>query len=103
MRQQDSKVVFAILKSTSVEIFPFFNKKFNMFWILAIWSALLSDVISISTYILVSVNDFILVVAHNRYWAVDTVYARDNGGNYSFIIENQNKVIQKKISFQILF
>jgi hypothetical protein len=27
------------------------------------------------------------MVAHNRYWAPDTVYAQQNGGNYSFAVE----------------
>ena len=30
------------------------------------------------------------VVGHNRYWAVDTDYARQNGGDYDFILEPLN-------------
>ncbi|CAH1277104.1 Hypp9481 [Branchiostoma lanceolatum] len=30
------------------------------------------------------------IVAHNRYWAKDTTYAKQNGGNYSFIVEKQS-------------
>ena len=26
------------------------------------------------------------LVAHNRYWASDNIYAEQNGGNYSFIL-----------------
>ena len=29
------------------------------------------------------------VVAHNRYWATDTVYSRENGGQFTFITEKQ--------------
>ena len=31
------------------------------------------------------------VVAHNRFWATDTVYSREAGGNYQFIIEEETK------------
>ena len=31
------------------------------------------------------------VVAHNRYWATDTVYSNSNGGEYNFIIEEDTK------------
>ena len=31
------------------------------------------------------------VVAHNRYWATDNVYATQNGGSYNFIVENDTK------------
>ena len=31
------------------------------------------------------------VVAHNRYWATDNVYAIQNGGSYNFIVENDTK------------
>ena len=31
------------------------------------------------------------VVAHNRYWATDNVYATQNGGSYNFIVENGTK------------
>ena len=31
------------------------------------------------------------VVAHNRYWATDNVYAEENGGLYHFVIENDTK------------
>ena len=31
------------------------------------------------------------VVAHNRYWSTDNVYASQNGGIYHFIIENDTK------------
>ena len=31
------------------------------------------------------------VVAHNRYWATDNVYATENGGSYHFVIENDTK------------
>ena len=27
------------------------------------------------------------VVGHNRYWASDTTYAKQNGGDYSFVVE----------------
>jgi len=30
------------------------------------------------------------IVAHNRYWAPDTVYAKQNGGDYDFVIEDHN-------------
>ena len=33
----------------------------------------------------------LMVVAHNRYWATDNVYAMENGGLYNFVIENENK------------
>ena len=29
------------------------------------------------------------VVAHNRYWATDTVYSRENGGQFTFVTEKQ--------------
>ena len=32
------------------------------------------------------------MVAHNRYWATDNVYAKQNGGAYDFIVEEENKV-----------
>ena len=32
------------------------------------------------------------VVAHNRYWGIDNIYAKENNGNYTFIIEQENKV-----------
>ena len=32
-----------------------------------------------------------MVVAHNRYWATDNVYATENGGLYNFVIENDTK------------
>eukprot|EP00494_Astrolonche_serrata_P003560 UN03567 len=28
------------------------------------------------------------IMAHNRYWSSDTVYAKQNGGAYDFIIED---------------
>jgi hypothetical protein len=31
------------------------------------------------------------VVAHNRYWATDNVYASANGGPYAFVLEEANK------------
>ena len=31
------------------------------------------------------------VIGHNRYWAIDTVYSEDNGGQYQFVIEKENK------------
>ena len=31
-------------------------------------------------------------MAHNRYWATDNVYAKQNGGAYDFIVEEENKV-----------
>ena len=30
------------------------------------------------------------VIAHNRWWCNETVYASRNGGNYSFLIDDQN-------------
>ena len=29
------------------------------------------------------------VVAHNRYWATDTVYSRENGGQFTFVTEKE--------------
>merc|ERR1712150_90169 len=31
------------------------------------------------------------IVAHNRYWSPETVYAKENGGQYNFIIEPKNQ------------
>lgn len=30
--------------------------------------------------------------AHNRYWASDTTYAKQNGGKYNFIVEPEKAV-----------
>lgn len=30
--------------------------------------------------------------AHNRYWAAENIYARQNGGNYDFIVEPDNQM-----------
>ena len=30
-------------------------------------------------------------MAHNRYWAVDNVYAKQNGGGYDFVVERQGE------------
>ena len=29
------------------------------------------------------------VVAHNRYWATDTVYSTENGGEFTFVTEQK--------------
>lgn len=40
------------------------------------------------------------VIAHNRYWSSETVYAHENGGTYNFIIEKKNgKAIPDDQSF----
>lgn len=32
------------------------------------------------------------IMAHNRYWASDTVYAEQNGGDYNFIVEKEKAI-----------
>ena len=31
------------------------------------------------------------IIAHNRWWSADVVYAKDNGGDYDFLIEHTSK------------
>ncbi|XP_078674668.1 uncharacterized protein LOC144912809 [Branchiostoma floridae x Branchiostoma belcheri] len=43
------------------------------------------------------------IVAHNRYWAKDTTYAKQNGGNYSFIVEKQLSIPTDMMFWDDLF
>lgn len=37
------------------------------------------------------------VVAHNRYWASDTTYAKKNGGMYDFVVEETKAIPDDKV------
>eukprot|EP00546_Thalassionema_frauenfeldii_P012530 CAMPEP_0178927276 /NCGR_PEP_ID=MMETSP0786-20121207/19084_1 /TAXON_ID=186022 /ORGANISM="Thalassionema frauenfeldii, Strain CCMP 1798" /LENGTH=717 /DNA_ID=CAMNT_0020602663 /DNA_START=1642 /DNA_END=3795 /DNA_ORIENTATION=+ len=43
------------------------------------------------------------VVAHNRYWSSDNVYAKQNGGIYDFIIEGDNALPREEAFWDQLF
>ena len=40
------------------------------------------------------------VVAHNRYWAADTSYAKKNGGEYNFVVEKEKAIPADKVKLR---
>eukprot|EP00966_Prymnesium_polylepis_P084938 1966463-Prymnesium_polylepis.1 len=36
------------------------------------------------------------IMGHNRYWAVDNVYAKSNGGQYDFVVEKKGEGLHYK-------
>ena len=43
------------------------------------------------------------VVAHNRYWAADTSYAKKNGGDYNFVVEKEKAIPADKVKLRFFF